>query len=263
MMEWLLEILDSSYRPVISGLVGGAILYCIIIHFTKRKAKIVDGKNIVKAGKSMRLFIWLFFILTIFIILSAFNTRAGQGGSAFLIVVFCLVANYYLIKNILFTVITFDDETIHIKRMKYNEEFLWNEINFYKYSNFSNSYVLKVNNKNIYISGFLDGMDSFVEKLREVFENTKDNKFDIKKILNMAIGNKEQLKESNKCGCFSCITIFNYHDIYDFVKASDGSIRFSAICPNCSEVETTLGDASGIVITKDNLSYIKSHIIDV
>jgi len=255
-MEWLNNILDSSLRPIILGLAGGLLAYFISVYAVKKRVKKKDDKITLRVGKNMKLLVWLLMILTIFIIITAILSYKGQLLAAILVVSLLLYANYYLIKNILRTEVTFDNDIINIKRKKYNVEFKWNEINSFKYSHLLNSYSLKVNEKNIYISGYLDGIDNFKEKLLKTFDDFARKNIDVLEILKTAIGNKELLKESYKCGCFSCLSIFNYNDIYDFVEATDKTIRYSAICPNCSEIETVIGDASGVAITEDNLIYL-------
>jgi len=259
-MQWLSEIMGSSFRPIIIGLLGGLLAYFVSVYAVKKKVKAVDGKWTLRVGKNMKLLIWLLMILTVFIIFSAVYFSKGQVMAAFIVVSCMLFANYYLVKNILLTVVTFDEDSINITRRKYTIDFDWNEINSYKYSHYINTYSLKVNEQNIHISGYLDGVDNFKEKLLNTFSKSEDQEMDSDKVREMAIGNKEQLKESSKCGCIFCKTIFNYNDIYDFVEASDKTIRYSAICPNCSEIETVIGDASGIAITEDNLIYLHEYL---
>ena len=52
--------------------------------------------------------------------------------------------------------------------------------------------------------------------------------------------NHAELKQSLKCGCFSCGSIFDATEVEDYID--DGK---TALCPYCS-VDSVIGDASGI-----------------
>ena len=52
--------------------------------------------------------------------------------------------------------------------------------------------------------------------------------------------NHAELKQSLKCGCFSCGRIFDATEVEDYID--DGE---TALCPYCG-VDSVIGDASGI-----------------
>lgn len=52
--------------------------------------------------------------------------------------------------------------------------------------------------------------------------------------------NHAELKQSLKCGCFSCGSIFDATEVEEYTD--DGK---TALCPYCS-VDSVIGDASGI-----------------
>ena len=52
--------------------------------------------------------------------------------------------------------------------------------------------------------------------------------------------NHAELKQSLKCGCFSCGRIFDATEVEDYTD--DGE---TALCPYC-DVDSVVGDASGI-----------------
>ena len=57
----------------------------------------------------------------------------------------------------------------------------------------------------------------------------------------------DELKNSDTCGCFYCLSIFPPTEIESWVD--DGK---SALCPKCG-IDTVIGSASGYPITKDFL----------
>ena len=52
--------------------------------------------------------------------------------------------------------------------------------------------------------------------------------------------NHAELKQSLKCGCFSCGSIFDATEVEEYTD--DGK---TALCPYCS-IDSVIGDASGI-----------------
>ena len=52
--------------------------------------------------------------------------------------------------------------------------------------------------------------------------------------------NHAELKQSLKCGCFSCGRIFDATEVEDYIDGGE-----TALCPYC-DVESVVGDASGI-----------------
>ena len=70
---------------------------------------------------------------------------------------------------------------------------------------------------------------------------------------NRCSGNSDELKNSEKCGCFYCLQIFTPEKI---TKLVDGGK--TALCPFCG-VDSVIGDASGFPITKEFLSDVKKE----
>lgn len=50
---------------------------------------------------------------------------------------------------------------------------------------------------------------------------------------------RKELSASKRCGCFYCLKIFSYNDIYDWTDNND-----TALCPECG-IDSVIGDASG------------------
>ena len=51
--------------------------------------------------------------------------------------------------------------------------------------------------------------------------------------------NRAELKQSQKCGCFSCCRIYDATEVEDYVDGGE-----TALCPYCC-VDSVIGDASG------------------
>lgn len=63
--------------------------------------------------------------------------------------------------------------------------------------------------------------------------------------------NHAELKQSLKCGCFSCGRIFDATEVEDYIDGGE-----TALCPYCS-VDSVIGDASGIELNPKLLSELK------
>jgi len=61
--------------------------------------------------------------------------------------------------------------------------------------------------------------------------------------------NKEEISKSGKCGCASCVRIFDASEVTWFCKDSSGE---TAVCPYCY-VDALIGDACGKPVTKSML----------
>jgi len=69
--------------------------------------------------------------------------------------------------------------------------------------------------------------------------------------------NKEELKKSDKCGCFYCMRIYKASQIKDWTDGGE-----TALCPYCM-VDSVIADASGYEITKDRLSDLHTMFFEV
>lgn len=56
--------------------------------------------------------------------------------------------------------------------------------------------------------------------------------------------NKEQIEQSEMCGCFSCCRIFPASEVTSYLPDA----KPTAICPYC-HIDSVIGDASGFPIT--------------
>jgi hypothetical protein len=69
----------------------------------------------------------------------------------------------------------------------------------------------------------------------------------LKEIYKTSSGNKTNLNDSEKCGCFHCIEIFDPKLITEWVHAEE-----TAICPKCG-IDSIVPQAIDVELTKDLL----------
>ena len=72
------------------------------------------------------------------------------------------------------------------------------------------------------------------------------------------IGNSNILLQSKTCGCFNCLQIFSPRDITEWVD--DIGEYATGLCPHC-QLDTVIGDSSGIAITPELLQQMNDHWI--
>lgn len=63
-----------------------------------------------------------------------------------------------------------------------------------------------------------------------------------------SIYHRDSLRNSNKCGCFYCLDIFDYKNILYWTDDGD-----TALCPTC-DIVSVIGDDSGYPVTEEFLS---------
>lgn len=68
------------------------------------------------------------------------------------------------------------------------------------------------------------------------------------KAFKCSINNKKEVQQSEKCGCFTCLTIFYPYEINEWIADETGTAR----CPYCYE-DTVIGDVFGHPITTEFL----------
>lgn len=68
-----------------------------------------------------------------------------------------------------------------------------------------------------------------------------------------AANNKEELQRSQKCGCFSCLTVFYPYEIKWWIPDETGT----AICPYCF-TDAVIGDVFGHPITVEFLREMRN-----
>ena len=73
-----------------------------------------------------------------------------------------------------------------------------------------------------------------------------------------SIFNREQLKQSKRCGCFDCVKIFDPSEIVEWCDLDEDT----ALCPYCG-IDSVLGDASGFEITGELLQQMHDYWFSV
>ena len=63
-----------------------------------------------------------------------------------------------------------------------------------------------------------------------------------------SFNNREELTQSDNCGCFSCIEIFKSSEVKEWIDNGQ-----TAHCPRCY-IDAVIGDKSGYPITEDFLT---------
>ncbi len=70
--------------------------------------------------------------------------------------------------------------------------------------------------------------------------------------------NRSELRKSGKCGCFYCLTIFEFFlplDCYNLRWAGD---RDTLMCPICG-IDSVIGDVAGYALTREFLEQMQER----
>ena len=78
----------------------------------------------------------------------------------------------------------------------------------------------------------------------------------ILKAFKCAINNRVQLEKDKKCGCFSCLSIYETSKIQSWTDEE----YTTAICPYCYE-DTVIGEGYGFPITREFLEEMQAFWI--
>lgn len=65
--------------------------------------------------------------------------------------------------------------------------------------------------------------------------------------------NRHILRDSNFCGCFHCLDIFDYKNIEFWCDDED-----TALCPTC-DIDSVIGSAAGFPITQEFLKAMQDY----
>ncbi|MFX1238898.1 MAG: cytoplasmic protein [Promethearchaeota archaeon] len=80
----------------------------------------------------------------------------------------------------------------------------------------------------------------------------------IQKAHKFSSNNRENLQNSETCGCFYCLSIFIPDEIDEWVDQNEEGIATTALCPYCG-VDSILGSACKFPITKEFLNDMKFY----
>lgn len=68
---------------------------------------------------------------------------------------------------------------------------------------------------------------------------------------------REEILQSEHCGCFYCLAIFSPSEITVWVDKED-DVGQTALCPRCG-IEAVLGSKSGFPIRREFLAQMREH----
>ena len=68
---------------------------------------------------------------------------------------------------------------------------------------------------------------------------------------------RKEILESEKCGCFYCLTVFNPTEITKWIDEID-EVGQTALCPKCN-IDSVIGAKSGYPINKKFLELMRQH----
>ena len=79
------------------------------------------------------------------------------------------------------------------------------------------------------------------------------DEIDIKEAHKHSIYHRDELRNSEKCGCFYCTNIFDYKKIKEWCDNND-----TALCPSCG-IDSVIGSLSNYPITKEFLKAMNTY----
>ena len=89
--------------------------------------------------------------------------------------------------------------------------------------------------------------------------NKRKFSLDIVKVAHKrSIRHRNEILQSDICGCFNCLNIFSPSDIEHWIDKNQNGIGQTAMCPKCS-VDTVLGSKFGYTINSDFLKAMKRY----
>ncbi len=69
---------------------------------------------------------------------------------------------------------------------------------------------------------------------------------------------REELLNSESCGCFYCLKIYSPLEITRWIDENQNGIGTCAMCPKC-DIDSVIGSASGFPITEEFLKKMQLH----
>ena|SRR5438067_9475358 len=73
-----------------------------------------------------------------------------------------------------------------------------------------------------------------------------------------SISHRTELMNSDECGCFYCLKVFNPKLIVEWVDEDADGVGRTALCPKCG-IDSVIGSASGYPITEHFLQAMHDH----
>ena len=72
-----------------------------------------------------------------------------------------------------------------------------------------------------------------------------------------SLGHETELKASDDCGCFNCVSVFAPSDIKEWIEEPNDDER-TALCPFCA-IDAVVGSAAGFPITVEFLEKMRKY----
>jgi hypothetical protein len=63
----------------------------------------------------------------------------------------------------------------------------------------------------------------------------------------LAFRNKSEIAFANKCGCYSCLAVFDKKEIKEWTDGGE-----TALCPRCS-IDSVIAEGTGFDLSEENL----------
>lgn len=67
---------------------------------------------------------------------------------------------------------------------------------------------------------------------------------------------RNEIEESEKCGCFHCFSIFSPKFIDEWVDEDENGVGTTAMCPDCG-IDSVIGSKSGFPIEREFLKRMR------
>lgn len=72
---------------------------------------------------------------------------------------------------------------------------------------------------------------------------------------------REEIRNSESCGCFYCCSVFGPGAIVEWIDEDDEGVGQTALCPRCG-IDGVIGSESGCPITAEFLTEMRKHWFD-
>jgi hypothetical protein len=69
---------------------------------------------------------------------------------------------------------------------------------------------------------------------------------------------RQEILESEQCGCFYCLTVFSPSEIKEWIDTDEHRVGQTALCPKCG-IDAVIGSKSSYPITKEFLQVMEEH----
>ena len=69
---------------------------------------------------------------------------------------------------------------------------------------------------------------------------------------------RQQIEQSETCGCFYCLSIFPPKMIEEWIDEDNEAIGQTAMCPECG-IDSVIGSKAGFPITREFLTSMKNY----